>query len=273
MNINSTITLNNGVEIPRLGLGVFKSAPGPETENAVLYALEAGYRHIDTAQIYRNEKDVGEAIRKSEIPRDDIFVTTKIWNNNQGYDKTLRTFDESLGVMGFEYIDLLLIHWPLVELRKETWKALEELYKNKKCRAIGVSNYTIRHLKEMSDYAEFMPAVNQVEFHPYLFQKDLLEYCIQKNILIEAYTPLTRGEKLHDDKLLSIARRYKKTPAQILIRWCLQHNLVTLPKSVHRERIIENADVFDFSISDTDMKTVDSFHENFRVAWDPTDVP
>ncbi len=273
MNINSTITLNNGVEIPRLGLGVFKSTPGPETEQAVIYALDAGYRHIDTAQIYRNEKDVGEAIRKSEVQRDDIFVTTKIWNNNQGYDKTLRTFDESLGVMGFEYIDLLLIHWPLEELRKDTWKALEELYKNKKCRAIGVSNYTIRHLQEMDDYAEIMPAVNQVEFHPYLYQKDLLEYCLQKNILIEAYTPLTRGEKLKDENLLAIAKHYEKTPAQILIRWCLQHDLVTLPKSVHRDRIIENADVFDFSISDTDMKMLDSFHENFRVAWDPSDVP
>ena len=273
MHITSTITLNNGVAIPRLGFGVFKSKPGTETENAVAYALITGCRHIDTAQIYRNEKDVGEALRKSEVPRDDFFITTKIWNNNQGYDKTMRTFDESLDVMGLSYIDLLLIHWPLEKLRKETWKALEKLYNEKRCRAIGVSNYTVNHLKEMEDYAEITPAVNQVEFHPFLYQKELLNYCIKKNITLAAYSPLTRGEKLDNETLVSIAGRYNKTPAQILIRWCLQHDLVVLPKSVHRERILENANVFDFEIADADMQILDSLNENFRVAWDPTDVP
>lgn len=272
MNIHSTLHLNNGVPIPRLGFGVYRSRPGRETEQAVSWALETGYRHIDTAQIYRNEKDVGEAIRKSDIPREEVFITTKIWNNNQGYDKTLRTFDDSLNVMGLEYIDLLLIHWPLEELRKDTWKSLEKLYEEQKCRAIGVSNYTIGHLREMDDYAAIVPAVNQVEFHPYLYQKELLDYCKAKTILIEAYSPLTRGEKLNDQTLVSIARRYNKTSAQILIRWCLQHDLVVLPKSVRRERIVENADVFDFAIAGKDMDILDSLHQNFRVAWDPTEV-
>jgi methylglyoxal/glyoxal reductase len=272
LSIESTIRLNNGVELPRIGLGVYQSKPGPETEQAIIDALNTGYRHIDTAQAYRNEKDVGSAIRKTNIPRHEIFITTKIANNNQGYDKTIRTFSESLEVMGLEYVDMLLIHWPLEEKRRETWPALETIYDEGKTRAIGVSNYMAKHLDDLSTYARVRPAVNQVEFHPFLYLRDLLAYCRSNEIVLEAYSPLTRGKKLNHPTLRSVAAAYGKTPAQVLIRWGLQHDLVVLPKSVRRERIAENAEVFDFALRSDDMETLDSLHENLRVAWDPTIV-
>ncbi len=271
-SIESKATLNNGVEIPFLGLGVYMINSGAETENAVRWALEAGYRHIDTAQLYGNERDVGRAVHKSDIPREEIFLTTKVWNANQGYDKTIRSLQESLKKFEFDYLDLFLIHWPVQNVRNDTWKAMTTLLEEGTCRAIGVSNYTIRHLKELLNESSVAPTINQVEFNPFLFQKDLLEFCRSNDIQLEAYTPLTRGRRLNDKTLLMIAEKNHKTSAQILIRWALQHDIVVIPKSANKDRIYENSDVFDFNISDDDIRTLDSLKENYRVCWNPTNV-
>lgn len=272
MNIKSTLRLNNGVNIPILGLGTYLSKPGKETYNAVRYALDIGYRHIDTATLYANEQDIGKAIRDSGIPRDEIFVTTKVWNSDQGYDKTIIAFHKSLKKLNLDYIDLYLIHWPQPGTRNETWRALMNLYDEKKTRSIGVSNYTIHHLEELIHNFPLKPMVNQVEFSPYLYQKELFKYCLKRSIIIEAYTPLVRGRKFDDPKLIELAKKYSKTPAQILIRWAIQVGTVVLPKSIHPERIKENSEVFDFEINEDDMDYLETFNENFRVAWDPTDI-
>lgn len=272
MKIDSTLKMNNGVEIPRLGLGTYLSKPGKEAIYACEVALDYGYRHIDTARMYKNEEDVGKAIRNSSVPRDEIFVTTKLWNDDHGYEKALKAFDKSMQALDIDYIDLYLIHWPVEEKRHDSWKALEEIYASDKVRAIGVSNYTIRHLKELLDQFDVVPVVNQVEFSPYLYQKELQDFCEERDIFIEAYTPLTRGKKLDDPKLISIAEKYGKTTAQILIKWALQVNTIVLPKSVHEDRIKENADIFDFEITKEDIDNISSFDEGFRVTWDPSNV-
>jgi diketogulonate reductase-like aldo/keto reductase len=265
--------LNNGVMIPRLGLGVYQSPPGQVTQRAVEYALKIGYRHIDTARIYNNETDVGTALRKSGIKREDVFITTKLWNNDHGYDKALRACDESLRRLGLKYLDLYLIHWPVPEIRNESWQAFTQLLRDGKCRSIGVSNYTIQHLTELLEDAEVTPMVDQVEFSPFLYQKQLLDYCEKNKIQVEAYSPLTQGRKLNHPTILQIAKKHQKTPAQVLIRWGLQHNLVTIPKSVREERIKENSQVFDYNLTNEDMRTLDSLDENFRNSWDPTNAP
>ena len=272
MTIDSTIKLNNNIEIPRFGLGVYLSKPGKKTFDAVIWALEAGYRHIDTAKAYKNEGDVGKAVKESGIKREEIFVTTKLWNEDQGFESALKAFDNSLDDLGFDYVDLYLIHWPVEKKRRESWRALEKIYSEGRAKSIGVSNYTIKHLKEMDNYAEIKPVINQVEFHPFLYQKDLLDYCRIKEIQLEAYSPLARAEKLDDPNIQTIARNYSKSTAQLLIRWSIQHNLVVIPKSVHKERIIENSRVFDFEISEEDMEKLDSLNEDIRIAWDPTNV-
>ena len=271
--LTSTARLNNGVEIPYLGLGVYLAGPGAGTRNAVQHALQAGYRHIDTASSYGNEQEVGIALQKNRIPREEIFITTKLWNSDHGYDETIRACRESLRTLGLSYMDLYLIHWPVEKLRNETWKAMIALQEEGKCRAIGVSNYTIRHLEELLADSPVVPAVNQVEFSPFLYQKDLLDFCRSCGIQLEAYSPLTRGKKLNHPTITSIAGRYGKTPAQIMIRWPLQHNVVVIPKSANQRRIYENADVFDFEISSEDLALLDSLNEDFRVCWDPSDVP
>ncbi|MGB9770816.1 MAG: aldo/keto reductase [Candidatus Kapaibacteriota bacterium] len=271
-SINSKITLNNGVKIPLLGLGTYLMKPGNETYNACLWALEVGYRHIDTAAFYKNESDVGKAIRDSGINRQDVFITTKIWNDDQGYENTLKAVDRSLHLLGFDYVDLILIHWPVPKLRKETWKALERVYDEGLCSAIGVSNYTISHLQELFNYANVIPVVNQVEFSPFLYQKELLEFCENNNIKIEAYSPLARGRKFDHPLLVELSKKYDKTPAQIMIRWALQIGTIVIPKSSKKERIIENASVFDFEISSEDMKRLNSLHEGYRVAWNPENI-
>ncbi|MCX7735764.1 MAG: aldo/keto reductase [Candidatus Kapabacteria bacterium] len=273
MDINSRIELNNGVLIPPIGLGVYLSKPGDETYKAALFALQNGYRHIDSAAFYRNEGDVGRAFRDSGLAREEFFVTTKLWNKDHGYDKALKAFEQSLKNLQMDYIDLYLIHWPVENLRKESWKALESLYEQKVVRSIGVSNYTIRHIKELLTYANVVPVVNQVEFSPFLYQKELQEFCMENKIYIEAYTPLTRGQRLNDPRLLQLAEKYGKTPAQILIRWTLQIGTITLPKSVTPSRILENIQVFDFELSQEDMEYMNSFNENFRTSWDPTNAP
>jgi len=272
LKIDSKIKLNNGVEMPILGLGTYQMASGREAKEAILSALEAGYTHIDTAKIYGNEGDVGKAIRTSGLPREEIFVTTKLWNADHGYHKAQKACERSLKLLGLSYIDLYLIHWPVKDIRRETWRAMEQLHVQGKCRAVGVSNYMTRHLEELLKSSSIIPAVNQVEFHPYLFLQDLLRFCREYRIQLEAYSPLTKGQKLDDPKLISIASKYSKTPAQVLIRWALQHEIVVIPKSTRRERILENAEVFDFSLSEEDMRALDSFNENFRTSWDPTSI-
>jgi methylglyoxal/glyoxal reductase len=270
--VEAVAELNNGVKIPRLGLGVYQSPPGQLTRKAVEYALKVGYRHIDTARIYGNESDVGAAIRESGISREDVFVTTKLWNGDQGYETALKACNESLKRLGLRYLDLYLIHWPVQDSRAQSWKALVELLKDGKCRSIGVSNYTIRHLTELLESSSIVPAVNQVEFSPFLYQKQLLDYCAKQKIQLEAYSPLTQGEKLNHPVVQRIAGKHSKTSAQVLIRWGIQHNLVTIPKSIREERIKENSEVFDFNLTPDDMKALDSLNENFRNSWDPTNI-
>lgn len=272
LTLQSTVTLNNGVKMPILGLGTYRLSPGRPVANAVRWAIEAGYRLIDTASMYGNERDVGEAIRRSGVPRDQVFVTTKLWNSDHGYESTLTAFDRSLNRLGLTYVDLYLIHWPVEGIRRETWRAMEAVLEGGKCRAVGVSNYMTWHLDELMKDSSTIPAVNQVEFSPYLYQKDLLEYCRSHGIQLEAYSPLTKARRLSDPRLLKIGSRYNKTPAQVLIRWALQKGTVVIPKSSRRERIAENAHVFDFSLSGEDMAVLDSFHEDYRTTWDPTTV-
>lgn len=273
LSIESKIKLNNGVMIPAIGLGVYQARAGGETHDAVLHALKAGYRHIDTAKFYANEKDIASALKQTTVPREHIFITTKLWNDDHGYDKTIKACNESLKQLGIPFVDLYLIHFPVRKLRLDSWRALETLYEEGKCRAIGVSNYTIRHIQELLEKSKITPAVNQVEFHPYLYQKELLDFCHTHHIRIEAYSPLTKGKKLNDPKLMEMASRYHRSSAQILIRWALQHGLIVIPKSTHAERIRENADVYDFEISAEDMDVLNSFHCNYRVAWDPSNEP
>ena len=273
LTIESTLTLNNDVEMPRLGIGTWQIRDGRPVRRTLEWAFEAGYRHVDTAAMYGNERGVGRAIRESEIPREEMFVTTKLWNSDHGYDNALRAFDESMQRLSLETVDLYLIHWPVSGQRAETWRALERIYEEGRARAIGVSNYTIRHLEDLFTTANVAPAVNQVEFHPWLYQKDLLDYCNEHDIVLEAYSPLTKGERLDDPELQKFAEKYDKSPAQILIRWVLQHDMVVIPKSSNPDHIRANADVFDFEISEQDMCRIDAFDENYHCTWDPTGEP
>jgi diketogulonate reductase-like aldo/keto reductase len=270
--LQSHIRLNNGVEIPRLGLGVYQSPPGRITQRVVRYALKIGYRHIDTAYLYGNELDVGKALQDSGIHRDEVFITTKLWNTRDvGYDSAVRACKESLHRLGLTYMDLYLIHWPVQGIGNNTieiWKAMVDLLREGKARAIGVSNFAIDDLKQILDDSDVVPAVNQVEFHPFLYQNDLLSFCKKNGIQLEAYSPLTRSKRLNHPNIMDIAKKYdNKTPAQILIRWSLQHNLVVIPKSVHEERILENSQVFDFELEEEDMKNLDSLNENFQTVF------
>ncbi|KDE48947.1 glyoxal reductase [Geobacillus sp. CAMR12739] len=262
-------TLHNGVKMPWVGLGVYKVKEGEEVRSAVRTALEIGYRHVDTAAFYENEEGVGQAIRESGIPREQVFVTTKVWNTDQGYETTLKAFDKSLKKLGFDYVDLYLVHWPVKGKYKETYKALEKLYKDGYVRAIGVSNFQIHHLQDVMADCEIKPMVNQVEYHPRLTQKELLTFCRENGIQLEAWSPLMRGEILSEPTIVDIGRKYGKTPAQVVLRWDLQRGVVTIPKSVTPARIKENADIFDFSLTDEEMKQIDALNLNKRVGPDP----
>lgn len=257
-------------QIPALGLGVYQ-VPTRDALNCVSAALQAGYRHIDTAHVYRNEAEVGQAVLESGIPREEIFVTTKLWNSDQGYQNTLRAIDASLKDLGLDYVDLYLIHSPLpVQQRLPTWKAMEEILKSGKAKSIGVSNYGVRHLRELLANCTIRPSINQLELHPFNTRNELVEFCEKEKIVLEAYSPLTRGRRLDHPGLLEIAKNYKKSAAQILIKWCLQRGFVVLPKSVTPQRIVENAEVFDFEITQSDMKKLNSFDEYLVTGWDPT---
>lgn len=268
---NKVIKLSNGVDIPVLGFGTYKMENGKETFESVSYALEVGYRHIDTAKIYENEESVGEAINKSEIKRADIFLTTKVWNTDRGYDNTLKAFETSLKKLNTDYVDLYLIHWPK-DLNVETWRALERLYKEKKVRAIGVSNFKEHHLEEIFKNCEIIPMINQVEFHPELTQPELREFCNSRNIVLEAWSPLMRGKVLSIELLKELSRIYNKTIPQIVLRWNIQLGVVTIPKSVTKERIRENFDVFDFELSKEHMEKINSLNKNLRTSHDPDNI-
>jgi methylglyoxal/glyoxal reductase len=264
LTIQSRVMLNNGVEIPRLGLGVYQTPPGETTLHAVKYALKIGYRHIDTAWLYDNEGDVGKAVLECGIgiQREEVFITTKVWNSDQGYASTLTAYERSLQHLGLSYVDLYLIHWPVQGQSKDTWKAMIQLLREGKARAIGVSNYDIFQLQEILQNFDVVPSINQVEFHPFLYQEELLQFCKKNNIQLEAYSPLTRGERLNHPTVVRLAKKYGKTSAQILIRWSLQHNLVVIPKSIHENRIKENSQVFDFQLEEKDMKLLNSLNED-----------
>ncbi len=268
-DIRGTVNLSNGVAMPYIGLGVFEAKEGTETIQAIHWALEAGYRHIDTASLYRNEKSVGDAVRTSGLKRKDIFITTKVWNSDQGFQKTLDAFNVSLDLLQTDYIDLYLIHWPVKGMYIETWHALEELYQQKKARAIGVSNFNIHHIEDIIKLGGTVPMVNQVEFHPYLAQPDLLNYCRKHSIQSEAWSPIIRSRVNEIPVLAEIAQKHGKTPVQVTLRWDLQKGVVTIPKSVHRERIISNAGIFDFELSEEDMHRIDALDKNERIGADP----
>jgi methylglyoxal/glyoxal reductase len=267
LTLESRAKLNNGIEIPRLGLGVYQSPPGEITLRAVRYALKIGYRHIDTAELYGNESDVGRAVQESGIPREEIFITTKVWNSHQGYDSTLHACEGSLQRLGLSYVDLYIIHWPVQGLGDETWRAMIKLLHEGKARAIGVSNYSIRELNELLHRSDIVPVVNQVEFHPFLYQEELLRFCKNNKIQLEAYSPLTRGKRLNHPNIVEVAKKYDKTPSQILIRWSLQHDLVVIPKSIHEARIKENSQVFDFQLESNHMNVLNSLNENLYTVF------
>ncbi|HEV2449566.1 MAG TPA: aldo/keto reductase [Thermoplasmata archaeon] len=259
--------------MPVVGLGTWKLPAGPTTRAAVRSALDAGYRLFDTAKLYANEEDVGAALRDSGLDRAEYYVTTKLWNDDHGYEPALRAFERSRRALGLEQVDLYLIHWPVAGGRLDSWKALEHLLAEGRCRSIGVSNYTVAHLKELLAVCAVPPAVNQVEFSPFLYQRELLEFCRSNSIQLEAYSPLTRGQKFDDPTLAGIARAHSRSPAQVLVRWGLQHEVVEIPKSSRAERIGENARVFDFSLTGAEMAALDGLDRSFRTTWDPTGMP
>lgn len=265
------VTLNNGVHMPWLGLGVWKTKEGQEVIGAVKTALQLGYRSIDTAAIYGNEEGVGQGLRESGVPREDIFVTTKVWNSDQGYESTLKAFEASRKRLGLETIDLYLVHWAKPATYRETWKALVHLQKEGLVRAIGVSNFQIHHLQQIIEDTGVAPAVNQVECHPLLSQKELLAFTREHNIQLEAWSPLMQGN-LDLPVLTQLASKYGKSPAQIVLRWDIQNGVVIIPKSVTENRIRENANIFDFELSSEDMALIDGLNQNKRFGGDPDNV-
>jgi len=265
------ITLNNGVSIPQLGFGVWQ-VPAEDTEQVVLTALEVGYRSIDTAQAYHNEEGVGQALRASGLPREEVFITSKLWNEFHGYDDALRTFDESLRRLGVDYIDLFLIHWPVTPLDRyvEAWRALERVYSEGRARAIGVSNFNVDHLTRLFDETETVPALNQIELHPEFIQTELREFHAKHGIATEAWSPLGQGRGLLDrPELAQIGAKYGKTPAQVTLRWHLQLGNIVIPKSVTPSRIRENFQVFDFTLDEEDMARINALDSGRRLGPDP----
>ncbi len=268
-DVKGRVKLHNGVEIPYLGLGVFQAKDGKEVVQAIHDAMDIGYRLIDTAAIYGNERGVGSAVNNHPVDRRELFITTKVWNADQGYSGTKQAFEASLKRLDLDYLDLYLIHWPVKGKYKETWKAMQELYNDGRIRAIGVSNFMQHHLDDLMRNCEVVPMINQVEFHPRLVQQDLLEYCHSHQIRYQAWSPLMRGDIFDIAELQRLAKKHNKTAAQIVLRWNLQKGVVTIPKSVHRERIAENADLFDFELSSEEMAIIDSLDKGRRTGPDP----
>ncbi|GIO99345.1 glyoxal reductase [Paenibacillus lautus] len=261
-------TLNDGVKMPWLGLGVWKTKEGEEVIQSVKSAIAAGYRSIDTAAIYGNEEGVGQAIRESGVSRDELFITTKVWNDDQGYEKTLQAFETSRKKLGLDIVDLYLVHWPGKDKYLDTWKALIHLQKEGLVRSIGVSNFQIRHLQHIIEETGVVPVVDQVELHPLLSQKELLGYARENNIVLEAWSPLMQGN-LDQPVLAQIAEKYGKTTAQVILRWDIQNGVIVIPKSIKEHRIRENAGIFDFELSAEDMAAIDGLNQNKRFGSNP----
>ncbi|MCR8635192.1 aldo/keto reductase [Paenibacillus radicis (ex Xue et al. 2023)] len=272
-HLQDTTTLHNGIQMPWFGLGVFKVEEGEELVHAVKSAIKQGYRSIDTAAIYDNEKSVGqgihEAIVETRIAREDLFITSKVWNADLGYESTLAAYETSLNKLGLDYLDLYLIHWPVEGKYTESWRALETLYKEGRVKAIGVSNFQIHHIEKLMKTAAIKPMVNQVELHPQLTQNELISFCKEHGIQVEAWSPLMQGQLLDHPVLQEIANKHNKSIAQIILRWDLQHGIVTIPKSTKEHRIIENSAVFDFELSKEDIARIDGLNQNHRVGPDP----
>ncbi|MBJ6362712.1 aldo/keto reductase [Paenibacillus sp. GCM10012307] len=268
-SITDRIRLNNGTEMPWLGLGVWKVREEEKLIRSVRTALDYGYRSIDTATIYGNEAEVGKAIRQSGVPREELFVTTKLWNTEHGYERTISAFEESLKQLKLDYIDLYLIHWPVRDAFTETWRAFIKLYEEGKIKAIGVSNFQTHHLEEIIATSDILPAVNQIELHPRLTQKPLLNFCRNRGIQVEAWSPLMRGRLMDEPVLTELASRLNKSVAQIILRWNLQLGIATIPKSVTTTRIIENAGIFDFELSDEAMLAIDGLNQDIRTGAHP----
>ncbi|RSD29204.1 aldo/keto reductase [Mesobacillus subterraneus] len=263
------VTLHNGVEMPAFGLGVYKVEEGTQIEKTIQTALDLGYGLIDTASFYENEEGVGQAVRNSGIPREDLFITTKVWNSDQGYDETLRAFELSMEKLGLDYLDLYLVHWPVKGKYLDTWRALEKLYREGRVKAIGVSNFKVHHLEDLLLHSNEKPVINQVELHPLLSQAELRQFCQQKEIKVEAWSPLSRGRFFDEPVLGEIAEKYGKTPAQVILRWHLQHQIIPIPKSVTPARLKENADIFDFQLTAREMEEIDELNRNERFGADP----
>jgi methylglyoxal/glyoxal reductase len=265
------LKLNTDATIPAIGFGTWQIALNRKTRQIVAEALHAGYRLIDTAMIYGNEKGVGQAIREADIARQDISVTTKLWNNDHGYDAAIDAFDRSLTRLGLDYIDLYLMHWPVSGKRLDSWRALEAIYNVGRAKAIGVSNFTVRHLKELLAASEVTPAINQIEFHPYLYREQfpLLEYCATQGIVVEAYSPLAHASNMDDPVIEEISKQVGKTYAQVMLRWAVQHGTIPIPKSSHPERLRQNLDIFDFELSLAQMKRINKLSNGLRTCWDP----
>lgn len=267
------IPINQKASIPQVGLGLWQITDPEQFRVAFDAAVAAGYRHFDSAQIYRNEQLLGEAWRASGLPREELFLTTKIHIASFGSKKTPKSFEKSLEKLQTEYVDLLLLHFPVTITRKKAWLELEKIKAAGKAKNIGVSNYTIRHLEDMKSYAHEMPAVNQVELHVLLQQPELVKYCENNGIIIEAYSPLAHGKGMDDPTLAEIAKKHSKSPAQIMLRWCVQSGFVTLPKSVTPDRIAANIDLFDFELDDDDLAKIKPLDRSLRTCWDPTHTP
>jgi diketogulonate reductase-like aldo/keto reductase len=265
--LTKSVELNNGILMPQFGLGVYQAQDGEEVVQAIKKAVSTGYRSIDTAAVYSNEAGVGKGIRECGVHRGELFITTKVYDE-QGYESTLQAFDASLTRLGLDYVDLYLIHWPVRGKFKETWKALEQIYKNERAKAIGVSNFQIYHLQDLMSSAYIKPAVNQVEFHPLLTQSDLLEYCRNNEIQLEAWSPIMQGN-LDLPELRELGDKYGKTPAQIVLRWDIQMGVITIPKSVTPSRIEENAQIFDFELSPEDQNRITALNQNRRFGSNP----
>ena len=268
---DTTLTMNNGVQIPQLGLGVFQTPDGKATSQAVTWALQAGYRHIDTAMIYGNEESVGQGLRDSGLKRRDVFLTTKLWNDDIRSGRAKEAFEESLDRLGTDYVDLYLIHWP-AQGWQQAWQDMEELYRQRRVRAIGVCNFQKHHLEELHSISSTKPAVNQIESSPQFVNQELIDYCHgELRIDVEAYSPLggTGGSVLSDPRLESISRKVGRSPAQVVLRWHIQRGLIVIPKSTHQERIEQNAQVFDFALDEDDMKAISAMDSGIRAGADP----
>ncbi|MFT4414340.1 aldo/keto reductase [Fredinandcohnia humi] len=272
-HLQDTTTLHNGVKMPWFGIGVFKVEEGPELVNAVKTAITHGYRSVDTAAIYENEEGVGkgiiEGLKEARMSREELFVTSKVWNADLGYESTIAAYERSLEKLGLEYLDLYLIHWPVSGKYKDAWRALETLYKEGRVKAIGVSNFQIHHLEDVIKDAEIKPMVNQVEYHPRLTQKDLQAFCQKNDIQLEAWSPLMQGHLLDNEILQEIATKHNKSVAQIILRWDLQNGVVTIPKSTKEHRIVENTNIFDFELTNDEMEVIHGLNQNLRVGPDP----